>query len=159
VQQIAVESFTRDVQAVLAFLREKLGQDVTVFVVGFCMGGSLALITGTNPSLGLAGLIPFYAGLSRSFAGVGTALDNAEHIIYPVEGFFGEADYGIPVSAVHDLDARLDKAGIQHHLTIYPGATHSFFDRRSEEFAAASADAWEKLLAFIQTRHPQAQTA
>ena len=96
-------------------------------------------------------------GMSRSFAGVGTALDNAQHVAFPVEGFFGEADQGIPVSAVHELDARLDQAGVEHHLTIYPGATHSFFDRRSAEFAAASADAWQKLLAFIQTRHPQPQ--
>lgn len=155
VQQIRLESFTLDVQVALAFLREKLGQDVATFVVGFCMGGSLSLITGTNRDLGLAGLIPFYAGMSRSFAGAGTALDNAQHVVYPVEGFFGEADQGIPVGTVHELDARLGQAGVEHHLTIYPGATHSFFDRRSAEFATASADAWQKLLAFIQTRHPQ----
>ena len=155
VQQIRLESFTLDVQAALSFLHEKLGQDVATFVVGFCMGGSLTLITGTNRDLGLTGLIPFYAGMTRSFAGAGTALDNAQHVVYPVEGFFGEADQGIPVSTVHELDARLDQAGVEHHLTIYPGATHSFFDRRSAQFAAASADAWQKLLAFTQTRHPQ----
>jgi carboxymethylenebutenolidase len=31
----------------------------------------------------------------------------------------------------------------------YDGAPHSFFDRKQEEFADASADAWERTLRFI----------
>jgi carboxymethylenebutenolidase len=159
VQQIRLGTFTLDVQAALAYLREKLGQDVAVFVIGFCMGGSLTLLTGTNRELRFAGLIPFYAGVSRDFHGAGTVLDNAPRIAYPVEGFYGEADQGIPVSTVHELDAKLDQAGVEHHLTIYPGATHSFFDKRATEFAQASADAWQKLLAFIQAHRTVPQKA
>jgi len=149
VQQLKLSNFTLDVQAGLAWLRENVAADAAVFVVGFCMGGSFTLLTGTNRELGLAGLIPFYAGLSRDFGGAGTALDNAPRVAYPVEGFFGGADTGIPESAVKDLDARLDGTGVRHTLTIYPGAPHSFFDRRAEDFAADSADAWGRLLAFI----------
>jgi carboxymethylenebutenolidase len=32
---------------------------------------------------------------------------------------------------------------------IYPGAPHSFFDRKFAEFADASADAWDRVRAFI----------
>ena len=32
---------------------------------------------------------------------------------------------------------------------IYPGAPHSFFDRKQEEFAAESEDAWNRVLAFL----------
>ena len=66
-------------------------------------------------------------------------------------GFYGEADQGIPVSAINELDARLAQAGVAHRLNIYPGAPHSFFDRRAEEYADASADAWKQLLVFIHT--------
>ncbi len=34
----------------------------------------------------------------------------------------------------------------------YDGAPHSFFDRKQEEFAEASADAWRRVLEFIE-RH------
>jgi carboxymethylenebutenolidase len=32
---------------------------------------------------------------------------------------------------------------------VYDGATHSFFDRRSEEFAEASTDSWRRVLGFM----------
>jgi carboxymethylenebutenolidase len=32
----------------------------------------------------------------------------------------------------------------------YPGVPHSFFDRRFVEFADASADAWTRVLNFVQ---------
>jgi carboxymethylenebutenolidase len=34
----------------------------------------------------------------------------------------------------------------------YPSAPHSFFDRKQEQFADASEDAWRRVLAFIE-RH------
>ena len=149
VQELRVSNFTLDVQAAQVYLRDVLGPNVKMFVVGFCMGGSLTLLTGTNRDLGFAGLIPFYSGLTRDFGGSGNALDNATKIAYPVLGFYGEADQGIPVSAVNELDARLTQANVQHRLNIYPGAPHSFFDRRAEEYADASSDAWKQMLAFI----------
>src|SRR5574341_1265844 len=158
VEQIRLDTFTLDVKATLAYLREKVGPDASIFVVGFCMGGSLTLITGTNPELGLAGLIPFYAGVKRDF-GKGTVLDLAPKVAYPVVGFFGGADQGIPESAVQEMDAKLDQAGAPHRLTIYPGAPHSFFDRRAADYAQESADAWRQLLAFIRARGAIAETA
>jgi carboxymethylenebutenolidase len=32
---------------------------------------------------------------------------------------------------------------------VYDGAPHSFFDRKQEEFADASEDAWRRTLDFI----------
>jgi carboxymethylenebutenolidase len=36
-------------------------------------------------------------------------------------------------------------AGITHDFTVYPGAPHSFLDRKQAEFAEASADAWRRV--------------
>ena len=44
----------------------------------------------------------------------------------------------------------LEAAGVEHELVTYAGAPHSFFDRKHEEFADASEDAWQKTLAFIE---------
>jgi len=155
VQQLQISSFTLDVQAGLAYLREHGQPDAPTFITGFCMGGTLTLLTGTNPTLGVAGLIPFYSGLTRAFAGTGTALENADKVKYPVLGLYGGADQGIPESAVQQLDERLDEAKVEHTIVIYPGAPHSFFDRRAAEFAEASADSWRRILEFIGAHAPQ----
>jgi len=149
VQQMTFDSFVLDVKAALAYLRETFGPATSPYVVGFCMGGSYTLMTGTVEELGFRGLIPFYAGMSREFGGRGTALDNATKVKYPVLGLFGGADQGIPQEQVHELGRRLDTAGVEHTLQIYPGAPHSFFDRRFEEFANESADAWKRVVEFI----------
>ncbi|MCI0475876.1 MAG: dienelactone hydrolase family protein, partial [Anaerolineales bacterium] len=95
---------------------------------------------------------PFYSGMTRTFPGAdGTALDNAPKIHYPVLGLYGGADQGIPVEMVHQLDVELDKANVPHELVIYDGAPHSFFDRFQPKFQNESADAWTRVLNFIQT--------
>ena len=149
VQALQIDSIMLDVRAALDYLHTTAGPDGPVFVVGFCMGGSLSLLSGAYVVPGLAGLIAFYAGFGRDFGGKGTALDNAIRIAYPVLGLFGGADQGIPAEQVRALDAALDQAGVTHDVVIYPDAPHSFFDRRAEEYADASADAWRRILAFI----------
>jgi carboxymethylenebutenolidase len=44
---------------------------------------------------------------------------------------------------------QLERAGVDHEIVVYPGAPHSFFDRKQEEFAAASTDAWTRTLDFL----------
>ena len=147
--QMQAPTFFNDVRAAVAYLREGSGANRPTFIVGFCMGGSLTVMSAAE-DLGVAGGIPFYAGMSRSFpGGRGTALEVAKQASIPLLALFGEADQSIPVSTVQQFDAELDQAGVQHEVVIYPGATHSFFDRRYEEFADASADAWKRMLAFV----------
>ena len=148
VEQMRFHTFQADVAAALAHLRSREGGDVPTFTVGFCMGGTLSFLTGTR-ELGLTGVIGFYAGLSRSFAGAGTVPEQVRNIKYPLLGLFGGADQGIPTEQVKGLDHDLDAAGFEHEIVIYPGAPHSFFDRRATEYADASADAWRRVLGFI----------
>ena len=148
VRQVTVANFTQDVQAGLAHLRAG-DPNAKVHVTGFCMGGALVLITGTDKSLGFAGLIPYYSGFGGAFGGPGTALELGDKVVSPVLGIYGGADGGIPKEKIKELGAKLDVAGVAHTLMIYPGAPHSFFDRKAEEFADASADAWARTLEFI----------
>ena len=147
VQQTKAATIFADATASLAHLRARTGADKASFSVGFCFGGALSLLCGTQ-DLGLAGVIGFYAGLSRDF-GKGTLLDQAGDIRTPALGLFGGADQGIPAAQVEEFNRRLDATGVAHEIVIYPGAPHSFFDRRFAEFAEASADAWERVRGFI----------
>jgi carboxymethylenebutenolidase len=73
-----------------------------------------------------------------------------------VLGLFGGADEGIPADAVATFTRALEAAGVEHDIVTYPGATHSFFDRKAQEFAAESADAWTRVLAFVAAHTPPA---
>ena len=150
VQQIQLPTFFADVAASLQQIRASAGEDKASFTVGFCMGGTLSFLTGTQ-GMGLTGVIGFYAGMSRNFGGAGTLLDRATQIRLPALGLFGGADPGIPADQIEAFDLALDTAGVDHEIIVYPGAPHSFFDRRSAEFADASADAWKRVLSFIAT--------
>jgi carboxymethylenebutenolidase len=77
-------------------------------------------------------------------------VDRAAEIRGPILGLFGEADQGIPVELVEQFEANLTAAGVEHEIKLYPGAPHSFFDRKYDEFAEACADAWRRVLGFLQ---------
>jgi carboxymethylenebutenolidase len=50
---------------------------------------------------------------------------------------------------VATFERALGAAGVEHEVVTYDGAPHSFFDRKHDEFADASADAWRRVLAFV----------
>jgi carboxymethylenebutenolidase len=47
------------------------------------------------------------------------------------------------------FEAALTGAGVDHRVISYPGAPHSFFDRKAADFAEASAAAWAETLRFV----------
>lgn len=155
VAQMTLPTFLNDVTAALAYLKSQSKTKRSTFIVGFCRGGTLALHTAAE-EFDLTGIIAFYAGLSRPIpGGKADTLAIASQARYPILGLFGGADPGIPPNEVEQLDKQLDVAKVAHEIVSYPGATHSFFDRRSEEFAKESADAWKRILNFIATGNPK----
>jgi carboxymethylenebutenolidase len=148
VEQMTPETFTRDLEAAVTYLHSENGAGVPTFTVGFCMGGSLSFYAGTL-GLGLAGVVGFYAGLTRTRGAVTPVVDFAHAIRSPVLGLFGGADQGIPQTDIDRFDQALEQAGVDHEVVVYPGAPHSFFDKKAAEFATASADAWSRVQGFI----------
>jgi carboxymethylenebutenolidase len=149
VAQTTPEGIRADVRAAVEHLR---GSAQTIFTVGFCFGGRnswLAAASGHD----LAGAIGFYGrpGEGRP-SGTPGPIQRAPEMTAPILALQGGDDPGIPVEDSQALEAALQAAGIEHEVVIYPGAPHSFFDRKHEEFAAASEDAWNRVLAFIE-RH------
>ena len=59
------------------------------------------------------------------------------------------ADEGIPATDVAAFEVALGDAGVEHRIVTYPGAPHSFFDRKADQFAAESEAAWGEVQAFI----------
>ena len=96
--------------------------------------------------------VGFYGRPGEGRDGSPGPLDRAGEIEAPILGLMGGADQGIPVSDVDAFDEALTAAGVEHDLVIYDGAPHSFFDRKYEEYADDSDDAWRRTLEFIE-RH------
>lgn len=151
IQQMTPDTFGLDLDAAVKAIREGEGRSLPTFTVGFCMGGSLSFWAGTQQHE-LAGVIGFYASLTRTFGAVTPALEWAGRIHCPVLGLFGGADQGIPGADVDRFSRILEEASIPHGVIVYPGAPHSFFDRKAKEFADASADAWKRVQRFIKDR-------
>jgi carboxymethylenebutenolidase len=66
-----------------------------------------------------------------------------------VLGLFGGADQAISADAVDAFRAALDAAQVPNELVAYPGAPHSFFDKRYDEYRDACGDAWRRILGFV----------
>jgi carboxymethylenebutenolidase len=121
-----------------------------VVTLGFCFGGSNSWSQGAAGH-GLAGAIGFYGFPARSGFPHGAApvIDRVDEIECPILGLMGGDDPGVPVSESDAFRFALDAAGVPNEIVVYPGAPHSFFDRKAEAFADASEDAWTRVLGFL----------
>jgi carboxymethylenebutenolidase len=120
-----------------------------VFTVGFCFGGRNSWFAAASGH-GLSGAIGFYGRPGPGSDGSPGPTQRAAEITSPILALQGGNDPGIPVEDSKAFDDALDAAGVEHEVVIYPGAPHSFFDRKYEEFAAESEDAWSRVLAFVE---------
>jgi carboxymethylenebutenolidase len=141
---LRIDEAEQDLSAAVAYLET---QDSTTSaklgVVGFCMGGQLALYTATKNSK-IGACVVFY-GIHPKVK------PDLPNLHAPVLGIFGENDHSVPPTVVHELERRLKDLGKQVEMKLYENADHAFFnDTRPEVYnAEAAADAWQRTLAFL----------
>lgn len=150
VLELRADALASDVAAAATHLRSPEGGGVErLYTVGFCIGGRVSLLQAAT-EVGLSGAIGFYpwpVGPHRS--GLPAPAEVAEQFRAPVLTLYGGDDAGIPAEARDAFAAATAAAGVDHRSVTYDGAPHSFFDRRSDAWAEASADAWRQMLDFI----------
>ena len=149
VQQTTTAGVQADVGASAARLRENGA--AAVFTVGFCFGGRQSWLAAASGH-GLAGAIGFYGRPGPANDGSPGPIQRAAEIEAPILALQAGDDPGIPFEDSQAFDEALTSAGVDHEVVIYPGAPHSFFDRKQEDFAADSEDAWNRVLAFLDRR-------
>ena len=147
VEQTTAEGVQADVAAAVTRLRDDGAS--AVFTVGFCFGGRHSWLAAAGGH-DLAGSIGFYGRPGPGRDGSPGPADRAAELDAPILALMGGADAGIPVEDVRAFERALEAAGVEHEVEIYDGAPHSFFDRKFEEFAAASDDAWRRVFAFVE---------
>jgi carboxymethylenebutenolidase len=144
------ERAMRDTRAFLHFLA---GQPQVkgrgVGVIGYCMGGGLALRA--------AGNFPERVVVAAAFHGSRLATDASDspHLLAPamkakvlVAG--ADEDAGFPPEQAERLKAVLDAAGLDNEVTIYPGARHGYAVPDTPAYNRdASERHWRELLSLL----------
>jgi carboxymethylenebutenolidase len=115
-----------------------------VGVVGFCMGGGLALYEACHYPDKIGACVDFYGVLMGEPA-------DLKSLQAPLLGLFAEKDGYMGPAQVRQLEEQLKSLGKQAEFHIYPGADHAFFnDTRPEVYDKDAADdAWRRTLAFF----------
>ena len=146
VEQTTPEGVQADVAAAVEHLRSNGIR--TIFTVGFCFGGRNSWLAAAGGH-SLSGAVGFYGRPGEGRDGAPGPTQRASKIEAPVLALQAGADQNITAEDNAAFDQALAAAGVEHEVVTYDGAPHSFFDRKQEEFAADSDDAWTRVLAFI----------
>jgi carboxymethylenebutenolidase len=145
VEQLTDDAVQADTRAAVETVRE-LGR-TRVYTVGFCFGGRASWVAAASGH-GLAGSIGFYGSPTRERGGA-SVVQRADQIGCPILALQAGDDQGITADDNAAFERALTTAGVEHEIVTYDGAPHSFFDRKQEQFAGASDDAWRRTMAFL----------
>lgn len=127
-----------------------------VGVIGWCMGGRLALILAARDER-LVNCVAYHPTIRRPAPPNHTedAVALASAIRCPVQVMYPGADAIVPKEVYADLQRELEKRDVPTVAHYYPGADHAFMDDRfrttSEANRAATMLAWPQTLAFVKT--------
>jgi carboxymethylenebutenolidase len=145
-QQLTADGVMEDVDAAVARIAEAGIPPSRTGVVGFCMGGSVALVTAARRDLGAA--VTFYGGgVTEGRFGFGALIDEAPGLKASWLGLYGDLDTAIPVAGVEELRVAAAKSGQPTEIVRYPDAGHGFnCDQRASYHEPSARDAWRRML-------------
>jgi carboxymethylenebutenolidase len=117
-----------------------------VGVIGFCMGGQLALLTAT--------VAPDLVGAVVDMYGIHPNVkpDYAK-MQAPALLLFAEKDGYVDAAARQGLEDQLKQAGVRYQAHLYPGVDHAFMnEERADVYDPVAADdAWRRVIQFFRT--------
>ena len=138
---------TKDLSGAVALLQERTGR-TSVGVVGYCMGGGLALKLATERPDAVVACAPYYGVIPWA-----SAQPDWSKLEAKVVGEYAENDGMAGPDVVRAFESQLRELGKDATLHIHPGTDHAFFnDTRPEVYdAAASAEAFDRTVELFRT--------
>ena len=140
-----LENAAKDLSGAVALLQQKTGRD-KVGVVGYCMGGGLALVLATQRPDAVAAAAPYYGAIPWA-----SVQPDWSALTAKVVGEYAELDGWASPEAAQALETQLRELGKDATMHVHAGADHAFFnDARPEVYdAAASATAFDRTVALF----------
>jgi carboxymethylenebutenolidase len=130
----------KDMSGAVDFVVERSGSD-RVGVVGYCLGGGLALVLATQRPDRVRAVAPYYGVIPPAAAQ--PDWDQLDAVV--VGEYAGEDGYLTP-EMVFELEAQLQGLGKDATMHVHEGADHAFFnDSRPDVYHAEHAlEAWDR---------------
>ena len=135
----------RDLNAATKYLKQQPFVDAQrIGVVGFCMGGTLALNQACHNS-DLKAAAVFYGKVPP--------IETFDYLLCPVLYHYAGQDGWVTKQEVDRLRQGLEQFGKPGEVAVYPNCQHAFFnDTRHEVYSEPDAKAaWQKTLQFFAT--------
>lgn len=126
-----------DLKTTVEWIRkQKLTHSSKIGLIGFCMGGSYAMLLPCE-SKEISAAAPFYGEIPAD--------GKIRELACPIFYAYGENDGWIKRSDVDRLARDLKKYRKQGEVKTYPGCSHGFFNETRPDVynAAAAKDAWD----------------
>jgi len=142
-ESLSSQAALRDLNAASTYLQQQSFVDPQrIGVIGFCMGGTFALMMASNNST-IKASVPFYGKVPP--------IETLNYLLCPVLYHYGAKDGWVTKQEVDRLKEGLAKFGKPGEVHIYPDAGHAFFnDTRPDAYHAEDAKrAWERTLQFL----------
>lgn len=158
VGQVTDQEVMGDIQAAALWAgAQRFADRRRMAITGFCWGGAAVWLACERLRDFRCG-VAWYGRLSRPAAGQFLSeperqwpLELAAQLKAPVLGLYAGKDQGIPAADIEAMRAILAETGkVGSDIVVYPEAQHGFHaDYRASYDAAAAADGWNRMLAFL----------
>lgn len=121
----------RDMSAAIDWLSTRREVNGAVGTIGFCMGGTQALLLAARRD-DIAATVSYY-GFPADARTEASPIEVAPKMHGPILGHWGSLDEGAGMDSVEKLGMALGASRVEHEFHIYPGLGHGFLKASLED--------------------------
>ena len=132
--------------------RDGVSRGARVPLIGFCMGGTMALVLAARRrDLAVVSCYGFPRSSRMPAVACPRPLDLVPEMAGPVLGLWGDADRSVPLDDVRALETAFVEHGVDATVEVRRGVGHGFLTARDETSQEAAAVVWPRITTFLTT--------